>query len=409
MVASRLRALDDDVDIEIYTREPYEYYSRIRLPEVWASDVTASDLEIYQPGWYEQRDIAVYKNTEVVAIDREARAIELKNGTRAPYDKLVLAMGSDAFKPPIENVDLDGVFTIREYGDADAVRSYIKEGTTHAVVVGGGLLGLEAARHVAEAGVESVTVIEIMARLLPKQLDETGAALLKEIIEEMGCAVVLDATVTRFLGDRSVTGLQLKDGREFPAQTVIISAGIRPRTKLAEEAGLEVNRGVVVDDHLRSSDKDIFVAGDLVEFEGIVWGIIPAALDHAPVVANNIVGNEHVKYRQTIPKNTLKVVGLDLTSVGKVVLDEEQEQEGGREGGREEARVEGREEADETARAAYEVVAKMDRAAGRYEKYVLRDGELVGAILLGSKENLRWVNKHVGTPVTEAEARARLW
>ncbi|MHA1731433.1 MAG: NAD(P)/FAD-dependent oxidoreductase [Promethearchaeota archaeon] len=386
-VAARLRALSDDVEVEIFTREPYEYYSRIRLPEVCCTNLTPDEILVYKPDWYEQRKIIVHKNALVTRIDRAAKEIVLEGGKRVTYDKLVLAMGSDSFIPPIENVDLEGVFTIREYGDADAIRRYIQVNTKHAVVIGGGLLGLESAKHISISGVETTTILEVFPRLLPRQLDAEGATLLKRIVERMGCVVELGVVVEAFEGNRRVTGVRLKDGRVLPAETVLISAGIRPRIKLAREAGLETNRGIVVDAHLRSSDKDIYVAGDLVEFNGIVWGIIPAAVDHAPVVANNILGNEHIKYRQTIPKNTLKVVGIYLTSLGKVVLDEDDE-EGGQK---------------------YGVYKKMDWEIERYEKYVIRDGKLVGTILLGSNENLKWVNAKIGREVTASEVEERFW
>ncbi len=224
--------------VEVYTREPYEYYSRIRLPELFRSGLSAEQLAIYRPGWYEGGSIQV------------------------PYDRLVLAMGSDSYRPLIPNSGLSGVFTVREYGDAEAIRGYMQAGTRHAVVIGGGLLGLEAARQLHGPELESLTVLEAAPRLLPRQLDETAAAL-----------------------------LQLSDGRELPAETVLFCVGVIPRIGLAREAGLAVRRGMIVDAGLRSSDPDIFVAGDLVEFEGVVWGIIPAALEHAPVVAANLLGS----------------------------------------------------------------------------------------------------------------------
>jgi len=182
-------------------------------------------------------------------------------------------MGADSYKPPIGNVDLDGVFTIREYGDADAIRRYIIAGTRRAAVVGGGLLGLEAARHLRTPQLESLTIIEALPRLLPRQLDEVGARLLQRIIERLPATVLLGTQVAEFLGGRRVEGLRLQDGRELAVQTVLISAGIRPRIALARDAGLVANRGIVVDERLRSSDPDIFVAGDLVEYEGHIWGI----------------------------------------------------------------------------------------------------------------------------------------
>jgi nitrite reductase (NADH) large subunit len=387
MTAVKLRELEPDkakLDIAIYTREPYEYYSRIRLPEVFSSALSAGDLAIHKPGWYEGKDIAVYKNQEVVGIDREARRIRLKKGGAVPYDGLVLCMGADSFKPPIGNSELEGIFTIREYGDAEAIRSSMTAGTRHAVVLGGGLLGLEAARHMDSPGILGITIVEVMPRLLPRQLDEEGSELLRSLVEGKRCSVILGVKAESFVGEKRVEGLRLADGREIQAETAVISAGILPRVGLAQEAGLAVDRGVIVDDHMRTSDPHIWAAGDLAEFEGIVWGIIPAALDHAPVAAADILGRETAGYRQTVPQNTLKVAGIDLTSMGKVTLSPEDA-------------------------ASYRVIAKLDAGKKRYEKYVLLNGELAGCILLGSRDNYGFASQRIGKPVTPEEIEARLW
>lgn len=387
MSAAKLRALEPDeakLQIEIYTREAIEYYSRIRLPEIFSSRLSAADLEIYKPGWYEQRHIHVFKNQDVTRIDPGSRHIYTKNGTAIPYDELVLSTGADSFKPPIKNVDLDGVFTIREYGDADAIRRYLTTGTRHAVVVGGGLLGLEAARFLQVPELQDVTIVEIMSRLLPKQLDETGSRILQSVIEGPHCFVRLGVEVSAFLGDTKVRGLQLADGRELPCETALISAGISPRIALARDAGLKVRKGVIVDEHLRTSAEHVWAAGDIAEFQGVVWGIIPAAMDHAPVVAANILGKAPVVYHQTIPQNTLKVAGMNVTSIGKVVLEKGEE-------------------------SRYQVIERSDDVLKRYEKYVLSSGMLVGCILLGSRDNYGFATQRIGKPVTAEEVRIRLW
>jgi nitrite reductase (NADH) large subunit len=387
MVAARLRALEPDgakLAIEIYTREPHEYYSRIRLPEIFSSRLGARDLEIYKPGWYSEKRIQVFKNQVATAIDRERKTVRLAGGTEVSYDGLVLCPGADSFKPPIRNAELDGVFTIREYGDADAIRRYVTDGTRHAVVVGGGLLGLEAARYLAVPEVEDVTIVEILPRLLPKQLDEEGSGLLRKLLEGPRLAVRLGAEVTEFLGERRVRGLRMADGTELPAETVLISAGISPRVGLARQAGLAVRKGIIVDDELRTSDPSIFAAGDAAEFQGVVWGIIPAALDHAPVVAANVLGRGPVRYRQTIPQNTLKVAGISLTSIGKVIFGEGEA-------------------------AGYTVVKKLDEPSRRYEKFVLSEGALAGCILLGSRDNYAFATQNIGKPVSRSDIEMRLW
>jgi nitrite reductase (NADH) large subunit len=403
MVAAKLRALEPDdskLHVEVYTREAFEYYSRIRLPEIFASRLNASDLEIYKPGWYAQKNIQVYKNQDIVRIEPDARCIVTANGTSIPYDELVLCTGADSYRPPIQNVDLDGVFTIREYGDADAIRRYLTNGTRHAVVVGGGLLGLEAARFLEGPDIHDVTIVEIMPRLLPRQLDEPGSRMLQSIIEGPRnatssrpqnatsswprCKVILGVQVTAFLGARTVRALKLADGRELPAETVLISAGISPRIGLAKDAGLAVRKGVIVDEHLRTSVPHIWAAGDIAEFQGIVWGIIPAAMDHAPVVAENILDKGPVVYRQTIPQNTLKVAGVSVTSCGKVNIEPGEE-------------------------SRFQVIEKSDEAHKRYEKYVLENGTLAGCILLGSRDNYSFATQRIGKPVSAQEIRARLW
>jgi nitrite reductase (NADH) large subunit len=293
-------------------------------------------------------------------------------------------MGADSYKPPIRNGELDGVFTIREYGDADAIRQYLSAGTRQAVIVGGGLLGLEAARFLQVPDVESVAIVEIMTRLLPRQLDERGSQMLQSMIQGPRLTLRLGVEVAAFLGDREVRGLRLVDGSEIAAQTVLISAGILPRVAMAKEAGVAVRKGVVVDEHLHTSVEHIWAAGDIAEYQGIVWGIIPAAMDHAPVLAANVLGREPVAYRQTIPQNTLKVAGINVTSIGKVHI----------------------EKADEHRN---QVVDKADDVKKRYEKYVLEDGILVGCILLGSRDNFGFATQRIGKPVTEQEVRIRLW
>jgi nitrite reductase (NADH) large subunit len=384
--AARLRKLEPDpekLSVEIYTREPFEYYSRIRLPEVFTSHLDIGEIEMYHPGWYEARHIQVYKNMEAVRLHRSTREVEFRNAARVHYDRLVLALGADSFKPPIPNAELDGVFTVREYGDADALRRYVTAGTRNAVVLGGGLLGLEAARHLLAPGIEHLTIVETASRLLPRQLDEDGGAILKEIVERWPARVVLGTQAVEFIGARRVQGLRLSNGECLDAETVLVAVGIKPRIELCREAGLAVDRGVIVDEQLRSSDPDIYVAGDLVEYQGVVWGIIPAALDHAPVVANNILGRTSITYHQTIPRNTLKVAGVSLTSIGKVVLSEQE-------------------------RPAYQVMKRTSRDPTRYEKYVLSNGTLAGCILLGSRANLKFAGERIGQTVEREEMQRLL-
>jgi NAD(P)H-nitrite reductase large subunit len=269
-------------------------------------------------------------------------------------------------------------------------------------------------------GVDMVTIVEIMPRLLPRQLDQRGAQMLQRMIEGPRLSFRLGAEVHAFLGDRQVRGVRLADGGQLAAETVLVSAGISPRITLAREAGLRVRKGVIVDEYLRTSVEHIWAAGDIVEFQGIVWGIIPAAMDHAPVVAANLLGGEGesapaaqrpesappaqrpesappaqrsesappaqrlVAYHQTIPQNTLKVAGVNVTSIGKVIFEKDEE-------------------------SRYQVIEKADEAKGRYEKYVMQNGILMGCILLGPRDNYGFATQRIGKPVTVEEIRIRLW
>jgi nitrite reductase (NADH) large subunit len=264
-------------------------------------------------------------------------------------------------------VDKDGVFTLRTIEDALALKKWTRE-AKRAVVVGGGLLGLEAARAFMVLGL-GVTVLEQGPYLLSRQLDAEGGTLMRELIEAMGIEVVLEASSQAILGDGTspptlggiegglASGVLLQDGRRIEGDLVLVSAGIRSNVRLAQQAGLGVNRGVVVDEHLRTSAKDIYAAGDVAEFRGQVYGIIPAAIEQARAAARNMLGEE-TTYHGTIPSNTLQVMGIDCTSIGVVHPPEGE---------------------------GYQELRKSE--AGVYKKLVLKEGRLVGAILLGDRKD----------------------
>jgi len=376
------RALSDaGAEAEVYTQETHHYYPRPRLQSFLAGEIELEELPLYPPGWYEKRGIAVHLGAEVVGIDRRAKRIVLLDGRVVAFDRLFLAAGSSPFVPPIEGVDKRGVFTLRTIEDALAIKKWA-EGAKRGIVVGGGLLGLEAARALTVLGL-GVTVLERGPYPLQRQLDAEGGALMRELIEAMGIEVALNAASQAILskgareqGTRSkgacdpaplrpcsiergqASGVLLQDGRRIEGDLILISTGIRSNVRLAQEAELEVNRGVVVDEHLRTSADDIYAAGDVAEFQGQVYGIIPACLEQAKVAALNMLG-EDVVYESTIPSNTLQVVGIDCTSIGIVHPPKGE---------------------------GYREFRKSE--AGAYKKLVLKDGCLVGAILLGDKQDV---------------------
>ena len=380
------------VEVEVYTREAHHYYPRPRLQKFLAGKIELEELPLYPPAWYGKRGIAVHLGVEVVGLDPTAKRIALaactergrSNGREVSYDRLLLATGSHPFIPPIESVDTRGVFTLRTVEDTLAIKRWA-EGAKRAVVIGGGLLGLEAARALTVLGLE-VTVLERGPYLLQRQLDAEGGALMRELIGAMGIEVVLGASSQAILGDGIspptlaappsspptlggmegglAAGVLLEDGREMEGDLILISAGIRSNVRLAQEAGLEVNRGVVVDEHLRTSAEDIYAAGDVAEFRGRVYGIIPAAVEQARTAAANMLGLEGVEYRGTIPSNILQVVGIECASIGVVHPSEGED---------------------------YLELRKS--GAGVYKKLVLKDGCLVGAILLGDRKDVAPISR----------------
>jgi nitrite reductase (NADH) large subunit len=269
-----------------------------------------------------------------------------------------LANGGRSFVPPIKGVEKTGVFTLRTINDALSINEFTKK-TKRATVIGGGLLGLEFASSLRKLG-QQVTVVELFPRLLPRQLDPDGAAILKNRIESRGIDIVLGVKTVEILGRETVSGILLDSGETISGDIVLVSAGMRSNTELALETGIKVNRGVVVDGHLRTSADDVYAVGDVAEFEGTVYGIIPAALEQARIAATNILGEEHGVYTGTIPSNTLRIVDVDLTSLGLVNPEEPK----------------------------YDEIKKIDEKKGVYKKLVLDKGKIVGAILLGDKKGV---------------------
>jgi nitrite reductase (NADH) large subunit len=376
--AQAILRTDPDAEVHIYGAEPYPYYRRPLLWEFIAGEIEQEDVFFQPEEWYTERGIQLHLATRVTNLDPAARTITLEDGSQETYDRLLLVTGAHPFVPPCGGTDKRGVFTLRTLDDAIAIKAYAED-ASRALVVGGGLLGLETARALHATGL-AVTVIEVIPYLLPRQLDEEGARVLEALMEQQGLHIVTDATVDTVLGDEAADSVQLKDGRVLEGELVLFSAGIRCRAKLAEEAGLEVNRGVIVDGQLRTSAKDVFAAGDVAEFEGTVYGIIPAAVEQARAAGANMAEPGKSTYEGTVPSTTLKVAGAEVTTLGEALAEGE----------------------------AYEILRRADVEAGRYRKFVLRDGHVVGAILLNDKPNLGATMQLVNRQVDVSEHQEEL-
>ncbi|HDP96191.1 MAG TPA: NAD(P)/FAD-dependent oxidoreductase [Euryarchaeota archaeon] len=364
--AKSIRDLRPDIDINVFADERYHYYPRPMLIELIAGKIDEKSLFFYSDDWYIKNRIKVHLNTPVEAIEPEERRVSA-GGKWFEYDALVIATGARAFIPPMKGLPKKNVLPLRTLDDAKAIIAAVPKANA-AVIIGGGLLGLETARAIKTAKPEiAITVLERGDFLLKRQLDDEGGGILRALIEEIGVDVITEAEVEEIVGGEAVEKIRLKDGKEIDAQLVIVSAGIRANTELAEKANLKINRGVVVDDRLCCDVSNrIFAVGDVAEHDGRTWGIIPAALEQAKIVARKIIGQEGPDYGGTVPSNTLKVMGIDMTSIGTINPPEGQ---------------------------GFEEIRAKSEDGRVYKKYVLKDGKLVGAILLGSRKEIGKVTK----------------
>ena len=354
-------------DVTIFGAEPRVNYDRIMLSPVLAGEKVYEDIIIHGEAWYAENGIDLKRGDKVVAIDRAAKTVTAASGAVTPYDTLVLATGSDPFVIPVPGKDLPGVVTFRDLDDVDKMLAAAAKGGS-AVVIGGGLLGLEAAAGLALKGMK-VTVVHLMPILMERQLDQNAAYLLRKAIEKRGIEVITGANTTAILGDGKVEAIKLEDGRTLPADLVVMAVGIRPNGTLAKAAGLEVKRGIVVDDHLTTSDPSIHSVGECVEHRGACYGLVAPLYEMGKVLAAKLAGAAGEGYAGSITSTKLKVTGVDLFSAGDFS------------------------EGDET-----DEVVLRDPARGVYKRVILRDGHIIGAVLYGDVADGSWyfdlIKKH---------------
>ena len=360
--AEVIRKKNKDISISVYSDEPYPFYSRIKLPHFLGDEIKQENTYIYNTDWYKEKRIELYSGTKIKKIEPDKKSIVTERDEKVSYDKLLLATGSTNFIPPIKGREKNGFFTLRTIGDVLSIKEYSLN-NKKAVLIGGGLLGLEAARGLRVRGLD-VTVVEFFPRLLPRQLDEKGAKVLQRLIEKMGINIVLNAQSDEVLGEDKVAGLKLKDGRNVDCNLIIISAGITPRIEIAKEAGISVNKGIIVNERFETNVKGIYAAGDCAEFQGRIYGLWTASTEQGTIAGNNIAGVDTI-YSGTTPSTTLKIVGIDLTSIGVVNPEGE----------------------------GFKELIREDGSNEVYKKLVIKDGKIVGAILLGDTKEVRTVAK----------------
>lgn len=344
-------------DITVFGDETHVNYNRILLSSVLAGEKSADDIIMNDIEWYRKHNIDLRLGVRATSIDPVAQTVTGDDGSVTAFDKLIIATGSSPFIPPMEGVQRDGVFVFRTLSDTHALME--RSGPqTKAVVIGGGLLGLEAARGLQVQGCD-VTVVHLMPTLMERQLDMTGGALLKSQMEKLGVKVMLSRSTTGILGNGKVEGVAFKDGSSVDADLVVVAAGIRPNVEVARTAGLNISRGIVVNDHMETSHPNIYAVGECVEHRGTCYGLVAPLMDQGKVLAAAITGNKGTGFESSVPATKLKIMGVEVFSAGQW---------------------------DESSGGG-EVVRFEDPSLGIYKKLVVKDGVLQGFILVGDTED----------------------
>lgn len=345
-------------DITLFGAEPRGNYNRIMLSPVLAGEMDFADIVTHDADWYRDNGITTHLGETVTAIDRRNRQVVSRRGA-TPYDRLVVATGSAPVVPPLPGNALRGVTAFRDFDDVRRMLAAAGEPSRRAVVVGGGLLGLEAAAALRLRGME-VTVLHLKEHLMDRQLDPASADLLRSEFERRGIVVHTGAVTKAILGNRRVEAVALEDGAVIGADLVVTAIGIRPETRLATDSGLHVERGIVVSDGMLTSDPDILAIGECAEHQGVCYGLIAPLYDMARAAADTLLGREGI-FRPTRTATQLKVSGVSVYSAG-----------------------------DFAARGDREEIVMHDEDAGSYRRLVIQNGRLLGAVLYGDVADGPW-------------------
>lgn len=353
-------------EITIFGDETHINYNRILLSSVLAGEKDVDDITLNGLDWYQKNGIGLKLGVRVSAIDTHNKTVKGDDGGITAYDKLIIATGSSAFMPPIEGIGKKNVYAFRNLDDTRALLERSMPGRK-AVVIGGGLLGLEAARGLQVQGCE-VTVVHLTPTLMDRQLDPTGGSYLKSKMERIGVRVLTAKSTRALLGNGKVEGVEFTDGETVGADVVVVAAGIRPNADLAKQAGIEVNRGIVVNDYMETSNPDVYAVGECVEHRGVCYGLVAPLYDQGKVLAATITGNRGPVYEGSTQAAKLKIMGVDVFSAG-----------------------------DYSESAGMDVVRYEDPSLGIYKKLTLKDNKLAGVILVGDADDshryMEWIRQ----------------
>ncbi len=345
-------------DVTIFNAEPRVNYDRIMLSPVLSGEKSFDDIVIHDDAWYAKNGVTLLKGARVTEIDRDRRTVTAADGRSATYDKLVIATGSTPIVIPVPGHQLSGVLAYRDLDDVDRMLEIARNGG-RAIVIGGGLLGLEAAYGLKRQGMD-VTVIHLMPTIMERQLDPPAAYMLKKALGDRGIDIVTKANTKAILGTDKVEGIELEDGRVIPGEMVVMAVGIRPNATLARAAGLEVNRGIVVDDGMATSDPAIFALGECAEHRGVCYGLVAPLYESARALADRLAGGS-AEYQGSVTNTKLKVTGINLFSAGDFAEAPDREE-----------------------------IVLRDASAGVYKRLVLKDNRIVGTVLYGDTTDGSW-------------------
>ena len=371
MAAENIRKQDSEGKITVFSDEDLPFYYRLRLNEFISGDISETQLVAKKVTWYEDQNISLKLKTRIVEVKLQEKVAVTEDNQRFAFDRLLIATGSHSFIPPIKGSEKKGVFALRDIQDARNISAYAKN-VEDIILIGGGLLGLEAGHALRKLG-KRIMVVEFFPRLLPRQLDVDGARRLQEVMEDMGFSFRLGGKTQEITGDGQVNGILLEGGESLSGGMVVVSAGVRPNMVLAEPLALRIDKGIVVDEHLQPSQPGIYAAGDVAEFKGMPYGIWPAAMEQGKTAGINMAGGD-MSYDGTTMANTLKVAGVDLASAGNIDAENEFE-------------------------------ARVKTEGGIYRKIVIKDNHIVGCIMLGETKGFNQITKMMAekTDVSQIE------
>ncbi|MCF2519600.1 nitrate reductase [Dyadobacter sp. CY351] len=374
------RALNQEDEIHVFSKEIYPFYNRVMLPDYISGVQHWEQLVKLREDQFEENNIIVHKGIFIAHIYRNNKTVVDSNGHEHTYDKLILGMGSKAFMP--KGVpDLPGIFNMRSRLDADSLLPFLKQPEPHAVIVGGGILGLELAASFREMNVK-VSVIQRSGRFMERQLDPLASELLYQELAERGIEIYFNDEVATFSGQEKVDGIRLKSGRKIACDVVVLAIGTVPVIGLAQQAGLDCKRGVVVNDYLQTSDPDIYAAGEIAEWNGQMWGITLAAEQQAEVIAKYMAGDISQPYKGSTSMNILKMEGLQLCSIGLTDVPNND--------------------------PAYEQIVFIDKSKRYYKKCIVHRDKLVGAILIGDKNEFLEYRDLISNSIELSDKRLQL-